>query len=390
VQPIAWTIIGDIYPPAERAKMQGWLSGVWGASALGGPVLGAFLVEHLHWSLVFWINLPIGAATMAMLARFLKERQRSQTRRVDYAGAALLMLGLGGVMLALVQFETLGGRFAIALAAIGALGLAALAWYEARIAEPIVPFKLWRNGVIAIANFGSLLLGGAMMCNGAFLPTYVQGAMGRSPTVAGLALGVSSVAWTIGTIIGGRLMVRSSYRLAGGSGGVIVLAGMALLLAMTPARGPLWAAAAAATTGFGMGFINTTYIVVIQTAVGWGERGAVTSANMFMRTLGQSLGAALYGAILNLGVARFLPTGGDAVSRLLDPGLRQQLSPEATASLSGAIGHSMHDVYLIATAMAIALLALTMRLPAGLSPMRGGVQSQQRSAAADARSSADD
>ena len=117
-----------------------------------------------------------------------------------------------------------------------------------------------------------------------------------------------------------------------------------------------------------MGFSNTTFLVSIQTAVGWADRGAVTAGNMFMRTIGQSVGAGLYGAILNHGIAMHVPEGGDAVNRLLEPGMRATLAPEVIARLSAAIANSLQDVYVLGAVMACGILALTSRIPAGVNP----------------------
>ncbi len=382
VQPIAWTIMGDLYAGGERARVQAAMSSIWGVSAIAGPVLGALIVEHLPWSLIFWINLPVGVAAMALLALFLDERVERRAHRIDYPGAALLMLGIGAIMLALVQAETLGRTAIAVLAAAGTAALAALAWQERRAAEPIMPFKLWTSRIIAVGNSGGFLIGALMIANTAFTPTYVQGAMGRSPTVAGLVLGASSVAWTFGSFGAGRLMVRTSYRTAGLAGAILLIAGALILVALTPARGPLWAAAGVGTIGLGMGFSNTTFLVSVQSSVGWGERGVVTSANMFLRTIGQSLGAALFGALLNIGVAREMPNAGDAVNRLLAPGMRGTESAGALAELGGAIARSLHEVYVIAALVAVVVLALTLRLPAGLSPTRTVPPSGKADAAA--------
>jgi EmrB/QacA subfamily drug resistance transporter len=370
IQPIAWTIIGDIYTAEDRARMQGWLSSVFGASAIAGPALGAFIVQHLHWSLVFWVNLPVGIAAVAMLVLLLEERIEPARRRVDAVGAVLLMLGVGALLSALVQAATLATATIIVLVVSGALVLGALALHELRIAEPIMPFKLWRNRIIAIGNFGGLTIGVMMMCNGGYLPAYVQGAMGRSPAVAGFVLGATSVVWTIGSIFGGRLMIRTSYRVAGLVGSVILLAGTAVLLALEPARGPLWAAAGAATLGLGMGFCNTTFIVSVQTAVAWGERGAATASNLFMRTIGQALGAALFGAVLTTGIARQVPEAGAAVNRLLQPGARDSLGDAMAARLVEAFAASMHFAYFIVGGLALVVLAFSWRIPARLSPSR--------------------
>ncbi len=370
IQPIAWIVIGDLYSAADRARMQGWLSSVFGVSAIAGPALGAFIVVRLHWSLVFWINLPIGILAILMLELLLEEHLEPTRRRVDVIGAVLLMIGVGALMTVAIQFENLSGRVVATLLVVGTLALTALILHELRVAEPIVPFKMWRNRIIAIGNFGSLTIGIMMMCNAGYLPAYVQGAMGRSPAIAGFVVGASSVVWTLGTITSGRLMIRSSYRTAGLVGGAILIIGTALLLSLEPASGPLWATLGAATLGLGMGFCNTTFIVSVQTAVGWGERGAATAGNLFMRTIGQALGAALFGAVLTQGIAHRVPDAGDAVDRLLQPSLRASLGAETVARLTAAFAAAMHDAYLIIGVFAMAIVFITWRMPAYLSPTR--------------------
>ncbi len=370
IQPIAWTVLGDIYTPKERASVQGYMSAVFGASAIAGPVLGGFIVEHLHWSLVFWVNIPISIAAMIMLWVFLDEHVEERRHQIDYFGALLLMLGVGALMVVIVQAQSLSPMAFMILGVVAVVALTALALQERLALEPIVPFKLWRLPIIAIGNFGSFVIGALMMCNSAFLPTYVQGAMGASPAIAGLVLGASSILWTFGTFGSGRVMVGISYRAAAVIGGLIMIVGSAVLLGLDPARGPSWAAAGAAILGLGMGFSNTTFVISVQTSVGWNQRGAATSANMFMRTIGQSVGTGLFGAIFNFGMASHISGAGTEINRLLQPATRQSLGVAEIARLSGAIASSMHSVYLIAGFLAVALLTVAFRIPTGLSPVR--------------------
>jgi MFS family permease len=258
----------------------------------------------------------------------------------------------------------------IGLSVLAILALAALAAQEARTREPIVPYKLWRLPIIVLGNIGSFAIGALMMCNGAFLPTYVQGAMGASPAVAGLALGASSILWTFGTFGAGRLMVRISYRAAALWGGVIMIIGAALLLTASPEYGPAWVGLAAAVLGLGMGFSNTTFVIATQTSVGWSERGAATSANMFLRTVGQSVGTAIFGAVFNLGVGQRIAGADEEINQLLDPAMRATLGAVETIRLSDAIAAAIHNVYLIAAVLSAGLLVLAFRIPAGLSPGR--------------------
>ncbi len=279
------------------------------------------------------------------------------------------MLGVGALMLALVQGGSLDST-TLALTVAGGVGaLVALAFYERRAAEPMLPLRLWRDRVIAVGSLGGFTIGAIMMGIAAFLPTYVQGAMGLGAASAGFTLGAMSVSWALASVVAGRLMVRTSYRLTAVLGALGLMLGCAVLIALTPARGPLWAGGGAFLVGIGMGFCNTTYLVSVQASVTWQERGVATSANMFMRMVGQALGAAVFGAVLNLGIARAAPELTDAVNQLLDPARRQALGAVKIARLTDIIAGALHEVYLIAGALALVTLLLGLALPRGLSPL---------------------
>jgi EmrB/QacA subfamily drug resistance transporter len=370
IQLIALTIIGDIYTPAERARIQGYSSAVWGFAAVVGPALSAFLVEHVHWSVVFWVNLPIGIASIAMFALFLHERVERREHRIDYLGAALLMVGIGALMLALVEAMILDGRV---IAALVALGIAALLWlffHELRAKEPILPLGLWRRRVVVLANLGSFGAVATNMAVSVLLPTYVQGVMGRSPGVAGFVVGTASVSWMFASFAAGRLMIRTSYRLTAAIGGASLILGCAVLLLMEPGAGALRPAAGAFLMGIGMGFCNTTFIVSIQGAVEFHERGAATGSQMFMRMIAMSLGAALFGAIVNFGVHRRLPGAADAVNQLLHAASRQNLGTGEIAQLAQAVALSAHAAFLVASVIAALTLVVAIGYPRGLSPVR--------------------
>jgi EmrB/QacA subfamily drug resistance transporter len=371
VQPIAWTIMADIYPPAERARMQGWLSGVWATSAVGGPVLGAFLVLHFHWSAIFFINLPIGIAAIALLRAYLTERRGEMAQRIDWAGATLLVAAVAPLMAVLGQAHDMSTPVVWTLLVVGVVCSVALVWQQARAASPIIPHMVWHRRVLVIGNAATLLVGMFIIINTLFLPSFIQVSMGRGVAFAGLAIGASSVAWTSATVVAGRLMVRTSYRLTAVLGSAIASAVALLLSALRPDSAPVLAIIGAFGLGFGMGFVNTTFVVCVQTAVGWGLRGAVTGANMFMRVFGQSLGAGLFGAVFNWWLAAAGPDAEEQVSRLLAPGGRATIPPAQQAALGNAIGHGMHDIYLVALALALVITALAAFLPAELSPNSG-------------------
>jgi EmrB/QacA subfamily drug resistance transporter len=371
IQSIATTIVGDIYGAHERARVQGWLSAVWGVAAIAGPTLGAFIVQHLHWAYVFWINIPIGIAAMAILALCLDETVPKRPHRIDVLGSVLLMLGIGAILTAVVQAGGLDAATLAALLAAGAGALALLVVNERRAAEPVVPYRMWTSRVMASGNAGSLVLGALLMCVVAFLPTYIQGVMARSATVAGAVLATHSVSWSTGSIISARVMAATSYRTSGAIGALALIAGTALLVGLDPSSTLPRLAAAAVLIGLGMGFCNQTFLVAIQSSVGWQERGIATASMLFSRTIGQSLGAGLGGAILNFGVARLVGDSDQALNQLLEPSRRASIAADALPRLIEAITASLHTIYIIAGVLAVLALAATLLIPGRLSPNGG-------------------
>ena len=368
IQPIAATILGDIYTPTERAKIQGLISSVFGVAAVVGPSMGAFLIQHISWRVVFWVNLPIGAAAIAMIAVFLKERVQYRAHRVDWLGSLLLFIACGGLMLALVQGGTLPSATLWTVAAIAGTALAALLVHEARVAEPMLPLELWRNRIIVTGSLGSWGTGATMMGVSAFLPAYVQGAMGYSAIAGGLVLGAMSVSWAIASIVGARIMVRTSYRLVAVIGAVALAAGCFMLTRLSPADGPVWAAIASFVMGIGMGFCNTVFIVAIQASVPWRQRGAATSSSMFLRFVGQSVGAAGCGAVLNATMQGLDPAAPRAVDRLMDAATRAAMPLPEVAHLTDVMAASLHNAYLLALAFSLITLVIAACIPARLSP----------------------
>jgi EmrB/QacA subfamily drug resistance transporter len=368
VQPIATTILGDIYSPTERAHVQGLVSSVFGVAAVLGPSLGAFLVEQVSWPLVFWINLPIGIAAIVMVAAFLQESVEHRQHRVDYLGSLLLMVAITALMLVLVQGATLPHMTSIIVSIVGVTALVVLGAYEKSIPEPMLPLELWRNRIILVGSLGGAVISAVMMGVSAFLPTYVQGAMGHSATAGGLVLGMMSVTWAIASFYGGRLMVRTTYRLTAVLGTLALIAGSGVLIALTPDRGVIWASIGSLLIGIGMGLCNTTFIVSIQAAVPWHQRGAATSSCMFLRFVGQALGAAAFGAVLNLTMLREAPDAIHMVDRLLEPTQRGGLVETELMRLTDVVVHGLHNTYLLAGALSVVALVLALLLPARLSP----------------------
>ena len=369
IQPMAATILGDIYSPTERGKVQGLVSSVFGVSAVIGPSLGAFLIQYVSWRVVFWVNVPIGIAAVAMLALFLKETVQHRRHRIDWLGSLLLLIAIGALMLALVQGGQLGFGMVAGLTGLGAAALVVLFVHERRTPEPMLPLELWRtNRLVVVGSLGSCFAGAVMMGVSAFLPAYVQGAMGHTAIAGGLVLGAMSVSWAVASILGARLMARTSYRLVAVLGALALVAGCAMLVLLRPGDGPWMASAGSFVIGIGMGFCSTVFIVSIQASVPWRQRGAATSSSMFLRFAGQAMGAAGCGAVLNFTMLRLDPEAAHAVDKMLDLGVRASMPAAEVVRLTDILAQSLHNAYLLAAALAVVTLAISFYLPARLGP----------------------
>jgi MFS family permease len=220
--PLAFILIGDLFTLEQRAKMQGLFSGVWGVSAIVGPLLGGFLVDQISWRWVFYINVAPGLLAAALVWRAWQDKVRDSyttTSKVDYAGAGLLTVGVVTLLMGLFTLSTAWGWALLALAAVP---LAGLVWAERRARDPILPFPLFRDRIFATACSQGILAGWAMFGSLSFVPLFAQAVLGTSATAAGATLTPMMLGWTFASIIGSRLLLRLSYR-------TLALAGMGLL-----------------------------------------------------------------------------------------------------------------------------------------------------------------
>jgi multidrug resistance protein len=370
ISPVSRTLIGDIYHGADRARMQGYVSAVFISAALLGPVVGAFLVAHTIWQMVFWINVPLGLIAGAILILAFKERFERRSARIDIGGALLLAAGSFVLLYALAQAALLPVAWFVALTALGLLLLVAFGFYERSVTDPIWPMNLWRDRMSTSGNLVSFTIGATIMGVTAYLPVYIQGVMGQSAMTAGLAIMSMSATSPVGAVAAGQIMLRSSYRVTASIGGVFFIVGTVMMTSLDTASGPYWIMASAVMIGLGLGFSNNTYMVAIQAECSWSTRGIATGAFIFSRIFGQALGAAAFGGILNLGLSRYLQGDGDLLTRILTPEQRATLPPETLAPLMQEFSHSLHIVFMILVVLAVASLAIGYMLPKGRSIRR--------------------
>jgi EmrB/QacA subfamily drug resistance transporter len=364
IQPVTLTIVADLYPAHERGKVQGYLASVWAISAVVGPMVGGFIIHNMSWAWIFWMNVPIGLASAAGFIVFLRESERHARPSIDFGGAALFMATIAALMMAL----TYAGNDAIAKASLaGAAFLLCLVFFviqERRAAEPMISFALWSRRPIAACNGSTVLSGMILMGATTFLPMYVQGVLHRSPVIAGLALTMMMVGWPAGATLAAKSFQRLGLRriLIGGS--AFVPLGALLLLFLSPGGSPLIAAFGSLIMGFGMGTSSVSSLVLIQEIVRVDERGSATASNLFSRNLGSTLGATLFGAVLNFGLSH---SHGAAVvtSDQLKALLQNQVTNLGDSDLIRLVLHqSLHLTFVSIFVIALFVVALLTFVPA--------------------------
>ena len=373
VFPITLTIIGDLYELRQRAQMQGLFSAVWGISGILGPLVGGFFVDNLTWRWIFYINVPIGLASIIMIWVFLYEHFEKKKKYIDYFGAITFSVGIAALLYGLLSG---GGTYAwsspilIGLFAIAAVFLALFFVIEMRVPEPMLPLTLFKLRVISVSNLASFLISGILIGLNAYLPLWIQGILMHSATSSGLTLAPMSIGWPIGATIGGRLMLKLGSRKTTLIGMIALLGGSLWLSLVTMGSGQWQLVAIMLIVGFGFGFAMTAFTVLVQSGVEWNLRGAATASNQFMRTLGQTVGVAAFGTWFNQAIASYAlahPTArgllGAGMNRILTPQTAHLLPLPTLLAMQHGLAYGLHGVYLSLSVLAAAGLLVVLWLP---------------------------
>jgi EmrB/QacA subfamily drug resistance transporter len=301
--PITSTIVGDLYEPAQRGRIQGYISSVWGVMGVLGPTLGGLFAEYATWRWIFFVNIPIGLAAMWMLQRYLRERVEQRQHQIDYAGALVLVVGTAALILALLE----GGVSwawtsapSIVLFVVAAALIVSFVPIEQRAVEPILPLWVFRRRILVATNLAGLAIGAILIGQTSYVPTYAQRVVGVGAVVAGLAMGAMTVGWPIAATFSPRVYLSIGYRRTALLGGAFAIAGCVLFATFVTQTSGVWHVAVASfVTGIGLGFSSVASIVSAQSVVGWNRRGVVTGTNMFIRSIGSAVGVAVFGSIVN-------------------------------------------------------------------------------------------
>ncbi len=367
---LSMAVVGDVLPARERGKAQGLLGAAFGLSTIVGPLAGGFIVQAFGWHWIFFVNLPVGVAALAILSVALPGRVSGTSHRIDYVGAlslavllstAVLIANLGGSVLPWGSAGFLG------MLALFVASVASFIWAEARAEEPILPLRLFTINTFLVVNGVGFMVGIAMFGTITFLPLYLQIAKGVSPTASGLFLLPMMGGLIGGSALSGQIMSRTGhYKLLPILSTGVLACAMAFMTTLSGAS-PLWAIACAMLgVGIGLGPVFAVGVAAIQNAVPQRMLGIGTaSANMF-RLIGGSLGTALFGALFASGLARALegrlPDAAQGGLRSMSAEMLDALPADARAEVIDGISQALHPVFLIGAIVAAVACLLSTRL----------------------------
>jgi EmrB/QacA subfamily drug resistance transporter len=359
----AQAIIADIVPPRERGRYMGLIGSVFAVASVAGPLLGGFLVDNLSWRWVFYVNMPVGALAVAIVALRLHLHTPTTRHRIDYLGAALLAGGVGS----LVLLTTWGGNqygwrsaTIIGLAIAGVALLALFVLRESRAAEPLLPLSLFRSRVFSVANAMGFSIGMAMFGAIVFIPLYLQLVYGATPTSSGLRMLPLMAGLLVAAIASGRVISRiGRYKAFPIAGTAVLVVGMYLLSRLGVGTAPWLASVYMLVVGVGIGLVMQVLVLVVQNDARPEDIGVATSTATFFRSVGGSFGVAIFGAIFAARLTSQIKQLPAAVASHLVGGVHltpqqaKHLPPAVHADFLQAFAHSLHGVFLWGMLLAI-------------------------------------
>lgn len=375
LMPIAFTIIFDIFPPEKRGKMTGLLGAVFGLSSVLGPLLGAVITDAISWHWIFYINVPIGLLSLFFIIRYYKEKLEHKKQKIDWLGAATLVISVVSLMFALeLGGKTYAWDSVQILSLFGVFTVFFIAFFivERKAEEPIISFWMFKNRLFATSQILAFLYGGTFIILSVFIPIYVQAVYGGSATNAGFILTPMMLGSVLGSMIGGIFQTKVRFRTLMIISVISFFIGMYLLSGMTPETARLWLTFFMLIAGFGVGFSFSLLPAASMNDLDPRHRGSSNSTNSFLRSFGMTLGVTIFGAIqMNIFTNKMreglshMPQGtGDILQQISDP--QQIFRPEERAKIpeeiltivSQAISDSITSVFTLAL-IPIALAAVT-------------------------------
>lgn len=369
----AMAVVGDVVPPRERGRYQGFFGGVFGLSTVLGPLIGGFIVGNASWRWIFLINLPFGILALAVINRTFRPQRQPSKIQIDYPGAILLALALSSIVI----ITSLGATFAteapvslVAFTLLGAASLAAFIYVETRVPDPLLPLSLFKNRSFVVAAAIGFIVGLALFGSITLLPLYLQIVKGLDPTSAGLHLTPMMLGVFVSSITSGQIISRiGRYKIFPIMGTGIMTVALMLLSSITVETSAWTASVYMVLLGLGLGMVMQILVMAVQNAVAYEQLGVATSGTTLFRSIGGSVGAALFGAIFAYSLGEEIKTAMPALADTMS-------DPAAISTLTGAAKATYNELFVAAlrpvfqTAAATAFVAFVLAFTIKEVPLR--------------------
>jgi len=364
--PVAHTVIGDLYTGKERARMQGLFAAVFALASVIGPLFGGWIADVFHWKYIFLINLPIGAVALLLSAWTMPNVAAAGQRKLDWMGSLLSIAGVTSLLLALQgggEHWAWDGWQSITLFVTSAAAIALFVVCELRVPEPILDLRLFANRTFTVASLLAFILGAGMFGVIVFFPWFMQGVIGATATSSGTVMLPMTLMMALGSALGGQIAQRLEYRLQAMAGLALMGGGFLLATRFTTAT-TLWdARAAIMLLGFGLGLVQPLLILSVQQAFGRSQRGTVTAATTFFRSVGSTVGVTAFGALFNWQMGRQLDpilaqrlvgvAPQNLVQVLLQPQLQNGLPPWVINIIKAMMATAIHPIFWISLGVTV-------------------------------------
>ncbi|MFT9848819.1 MDR family MFS transporter [Aneurinibacillus sp. REN35] len=333
-----FTGIGDLYEPRERAKWTGVMSAVFGISSVAGPLMGGYIVDHLDWHWVFWIFLPLGIIAFMLILINFPQVERRKDESVDYLGSLFLTLTIVPMLLAFSWVGDGAGKYAwdswqiLGLFAGTILSLLLFIWIQTKAKSPVMPLGLFKNSIFTVSNLVSFFMNAGMMGAIIYVPFFVQGVKGISPTIAGYVAMPMSIAMLITSALSGQFMSKTGkYKRMAIIGLIIMTIGMVFMYFMDPATPIYLLILYMIILGLGLGVAMPVFSLTVQNAVAPQQLGVATATSQLFRNLGGTIGISVMGSLMSASIAKKMTQlstelGQNAAAAPMNPALAEKLA----------------------------------------------------------------